>query len=99
MSRYGAERIARGPLEEVLAIAKQIADAPDARCPPAFMIQWRHVPNPSDRNGVMQDPDPKLPPPDPDPVPEPLAPPSLPEPDPDEPSPDLIPQIEPAFQY
>jgi hypothetical protein len=47
----------------------------------------------------MQDPEPKLPPADPDP--DPLVPASLPlpEPDPDEPGPDLLPQIDPAFQY
>jgi hypothetical protein len=51
----------------------------------AFAIQWRRVQNPAGRNGVMQDPEPKLPPPDPDP--DPLAPPSLPGPNPDEPGP------------
>jgi hypothetical protein len=43
---------------------------------------------------VMQDPEPKLPPPDPDP--EPLYPPIRPEPDPVEPGPDVMPQIDPT---
>jgi hypothetical protein len=41
---------------------------------------------------VMQDPEPKLPPPDPDP--EPLYPP--PKPDPVEPDPDVVPQFDPV---
>jgi len=41
---------------------------------------------------VMQEPEPKLPPPDPDP--EPLYPPT--EPDPVEPGPDVVPQIDPV---
>ena len=43
---------------------------------------------------VMRDPDPKLPPNDPDP--EPPGPP-IPGPNPDEPGPDVVPQVDPEF--
>ncbi len=52
------------------------------------MVKWRKM---SQIQVVMQDPEPKLPPRDPDP--DPLDP--VPGPNPDEPGPDVVPQIDP----
>jgi hypothetical protein len=45
----------------------------------------------------MKEPEPQLPPEDPDP--DPLYPPGIPGPNPDEPGPDMMPQVDPAFEY
>ena len=59
------------------------------------MVKWRKMSyiQQAGRMVVLQDPEPKLPPPDPDP--EPLNP--VPGPNPDEPDPDVVPQIDPEI--